>query len=426
MSHRVAARPLTPFWLVFGCLIVSLWLVPASGPAQANPIFARQTGFSCNTCHFQHVPKLNAFGRQFKAGGYSLTRQEVLDGDHLSLPPTLNAALKLSAQYTDERTLPQDLPGRLEFPPYHGAALLVGGRLTEGVGGFAEYDGALGTGKIAFTRPLPWGLGTGGVAPFVTDMSGPAAGFEVLNTGVYDMNRPFGRAASPLTGSNPNLNLATHATGMSLYLASDQWHVAYTPFAATDPGQATGLNLSQYARLAYTPNLFGWDLGLGGGAVWGATTVASSSVTGMGGMAGMYRIQHAGEAAMQPAATLWTRAWFVDAQAQGRLFDRDLGIYAIYGAGDEPGQNNLYGGVDVRPAGWGVNAEYSLLPQLGLLATYGQYDNGDQYDDGYDQAGLGLSFALQQNILLEPMVEVFSGDSRPVDNRLTLRLLTVF
>ncbi|HEY9855321.1 MAG TPA: hypothetical protein V6D05_06250 [Stenomitos sp.] len=415
-------------WRGLPILLLAL-VISLVKPAHANPIFARQTGFSCNTCHFQHVPKLNAFGRRFKAGGYSLTTQPVIDGEGLSLPPTLNAALKLSAQYTDERTLPQDLPGKIEFPPHHGAALLVGGRLAEGVGGFVEYDGALGTGKVAFTHAAPWGIGTAGVAPFVTDMSGPMTGFELLNTGVYDMDKPFGRAASPVTGANSNLNLATHATGMSLYLANDQWNVAYTPFAATDAGQTTGLNLSQYARAAFTPNLFGWDLGLGAGYVWGATSIASTSTTpsmpGMPGMA-MYRIQHADEAPAQAAATIRTRAWFVDAQAQGRLFDHDLGLYAVYGVGDEHGTENLYGGIDVRPVGWGVNAEYSLWPRLGLLATYGQYDNGDPYDNGYDQTGVGLSFALTQNILLEPMYEVFTGDSRPVDNRFTFRMLTVF
>lgn len=414
---------LSRFYLgLIGLAVLILTLLLVAEPAHANPIFARQTGLSCNTCHFQHPPKLNAFGRRFKATGYTLTRQEVIAGERLSLPPVLNAALKLAAQYTDERNTPHDLPGRIEFPPHHGAALLVGGRIAEGIGGFAEYDGSLGSARLAFTRPLPWELGTLGFAPFVTDMSGPAAGLELLNTGIYDMNKPFARAASPVTGSNPNFNLATNATGMSLYLANDQWSLAYTPFAATEPGKATGLNLSQYARVAVTPTLLGWDLGLGGGLLWGTTGIATTS-----SMVDMYRVLHTDEHAMaSQASTIRTRGWFVDAQAQGRLFDRDLGIYAVYGLGDERGAENLYAGVDVQPTGWGVSAEYSLLPQLGLLGTYGRYDNGDQFDNGYDQAGIGLCWGIQQNVLLEPMFEVFSGDSRPADNRLTLRLLTVF
>lgn len=420
MPMRLVDRLAATFPLAIAHLIVPLALLLCLvAPVDANPLFARQTGFSCDTCHFQHVPKLNAFGRRFKATGYSMTRQEVIAGDRLSLPPVLNAAFKVGAQYTDERTTP-DMPGRLDFPPHHGAALLVGGRLGEGIGGFVEFDGSVGTAKVAFTGDMPWGLGTGGVVPFVTDMSGAPTGFELLNTGIYDMNKPFGRAASPLTGANGRFNVATNATGLALYLANDLMNVGYTPFAASAPGQATGLNLSQYGRLAVTPQLGGWDLGFGVGGFWGATTIASSSAP----MA-MYRVQHT-DAMAGGATTLHTGGWFVDAQVQGILFDRALGVYGLYGMGDAPGPGRLFGGFDVPPAGWGVSAEYSLWPQLGLLATYGQYDDGNQYDDGYDQLGLGLSFALLQNLLFEPTFEVFTGDSRPADHRLTLRLVTLF
>ncbi len=418
---RLAATFLLPLaWLIVP--LAFLLQVGLAAPAEANPLFARQTGLSCNTCHFQHFPKLNAFGRRFKADGYTLTRQEVIEGDRLSLPPVLNAAFKVAARYVDDRSAMEDLPGKIEFPPHHGAALLVGGRLGEGIGGFVEFDGAVGTAKVAFTRSLPWELGTAGVAPFVTDMSGPAVGLELLNTGVYDMNKPFGGAASPLTGDNPRFNLATNATGLALYLASERWNLAYTPFAFGGAGQATGLNLSQYARLAFTPQIGGWDLGFGAGGFWGGTTVASPS------MVADYRVQHTDHAAMavQNATTYRTRGWFVDAQAQGLLFDRELGLYAVYGKGDEPGLEHRFGGMAGPPLGFGLSAEYSLVPGLGLLATYGQFDDGASYDDGYDMVGVGLSWTVLQNVLLEPMYQVFSGEARPADNRLYLRLVTVF
>lgn len=47
-------------------------LVYLPGEAEAVPAFARQTGMACNSCHFQHFPTLNAFGRAFKAGGYTM------------------------------------------------------------------------------------------------------------------------------------------------------------------------------------------------------------------------------------------------------------------------------------------------------------------------------------------------------------------
>src|SRR3989338_10301607 len=59
--------------------------------ASAAPTFARQTGMACNSCHFQHFPTLNAFGRAFKAGGYTMVGgQSLVEGDLLSIPTTLN------------------------------------------------------------------------------------------------------------------------------------------------------------------------------------------------------------------------------------------------------------------------------------------------------------------------------------------------
>lgn len=41
---------------------VGIWIAPL--PAEAVPLFARQTNLSCNTCHVAY-PRLNAFGEQF-------------------------------------------------------------------------------------------------------------------------------------------------------------------------------------------------------------------------------------------------------------------------------------------------------------------------------------------------------------------------
>ena len=77
--------------------VVSLWVVPK---ADAVPAFARQTGQACSTCHFQHFPMLNAFGRAFKAGGYTMVGgQSLVEGDDLSLPNTLNASLVTKIRY---------------------------------------------------------------------------------------------------------------------------------------------------------------------------------------------------------------------------------------------------------------------------------------------------------------------------------------
>jgi len=83
--------------LFFFTLVTSLALPKET---KAIPAFARQTGMACSTCHFQHFPALNAFGRYFKAGGYTMVGgQSMVEGDMLSLPSTLNASIVLKLRY---------------------------------------------------------------------------------------------------------------------------------------------------------------------------------------------------------------------------------------------------------------------------------------------------------------------------------------
>ena len=49
--------------------VIAAFAVPAT--SQAAAMYARQTGQACATCHFQHYPLLNEYGRAFKAGGYT-------------------------------------------------------------------------------------------------------------------------------------------------------------------------------------------------------------------------------------------------------------------------------------------------------------------------------------------------------------------
>lgn len=67
-------------------------LIPTT--SEAIPAFARQTNMACATCHFQHFPALNAFGRSFKQGAYTMVGgQSMIQSDNLSLPVALNVSL---------------------------------------------------------------------------------------------------------------------------------------------------------------------------------------------------------------------------------------------------------------------------------------------------------------------------------------------
>jgi hypothetical protein len=56
-------------WLALSLAAGAAW-IGLSAPAQAIPVFARQTGHNCQACHISY-PELTAYGREFKLNGYT-------------------------------------------------------------------------------------------------------------------------------------------------------------------------------------------------------------------------------------------------------------------------------------------------------------------------------------------------------------------
>lgn len=106
---RVPVKLIAPF-MILSCA-ASAWAVPS---------FARQTGLSCNVCHYD-PPELTPFGRWFKLHAYELvdhTKQNTV-GDGKSLQ--LLRVLPLSAMFqTSDTALKKAQPGTqngtVEFP----------------------------------------------------------------------------------------------------------------------------------------------------------------------------------------------------------------------------------------------------------------------------------------------------------------------
>lgn len=421
-SHATARFPAALPWflgLLLGC---AAWMLLAS-PSQAIPGFARQTNMSCTACHFQHFPKLNAFGRKFKASGYSITTDEPLEDAGLKLSPEFVASLKVAAEYRQESS-PTDA-GKLQIPAAHGLGLLLGGTVAEGIGGYVELSPALDGAKISFTTPLNWPEAQIGATAFTTADSGAAYGFELMNTSVYGMNKPFNRAAAPITGSVAQLNTGTKATGLALHAAGPSWFMSFTPYMPGAPGTAQDLkNVSYLARAAWLPTLFGLELGLGGG-YFGGESYADATATPA---AASYRIQDVGHD--EPAASGATRvlqfrrAWFLDAQLQGKVLDRELGLYFLYGVGDQKGASNAWGGADHPPEGLSLNAEYSVLPQLGIIGSAGLFDSGAAVSPRYNEFGLGLNYNVAQNVQIQPLYQWLVGTTP--DHRLSTRVSLLF
>lgn len=409
--HRELYRNTGGLLLVIAALIVTGFY---TAPATALPQFARQTQNDCATCHFQHFPKLRPFGRLFKATGLSLSAQPEIEGKDLSIPAYLNASFytKFKYQHTSDAAVTRK--GSMTIPDE--GSIFVGGRLAEGIGGIVEWGGPLLSAKLIFTREMG-AAGRMGMSVFTTDALGPGYGFEVMNTGAVRNHNPFEQATKVTLGNVDNMELATAATGFTLFgFVPGTGYVTATLYAP-DSNEAgltnmdTGTSLSQYFRAVYMPQVRGWDVGVGAGLYTGATkaTIADSNFA-----------TRCTLVAANDVCTINTRARFVDAQAQGELNGHDLGVYFMFAQGDDPGTKtgeiNLFGGSagDSRPKGWGVDAEYSMTRQLHLLGSVGLSDNGGAGNK--KMAGVGLYWQIAQNIDLQPMFEISRG-SQGVDSK---------
>jgi len=393
-------------------LIVGTAILLLPMEAAALPAFARQTGNPCSACHFQHFPKLNAFGRVFKANGYSITTQSPLEGERLSIAPNLNATAVLKSRYIDDSS---QRDGQWQIPDE--AAIFAGGRLSDGIGGLVEWGGPLTGAKISFTRDFMAGARTG-FTVFTTDALGPGYGFEVMNTGAVRNHRPFERSAGPSLDNNSNLVLATAATGVTVFAAAPNWFVTgtlYTPDsrAAGASDLNAGFSLSNYFRAAWMPVVGAWDTGIGFAVYGGSSTVttvdAGGGVDAFGNLPGVYDLE--------------TSAWLIDAQAQGAVKGHSLGAYFMYVEGDKPSvaanKVALFAGPTsfAKPKGWGLDMELSLINHLDMLFSVSRHDNGDPVLGAASIWGVGMYWQVAQNIAIQPMYENIGGSQGKVNGR---------
>lgn len=403
--------------------------------ASAVPAFARQTGMACNSCHFQHFPTLNAFGRAFKAGGYTMVGgQSLIEGDFLSLPSTLNASLVTKIMY--EKTNGANDTGRnkgeLAFPDE--AALLIGGRAGEHVGfllefaTFGETADAAGPGNHAhevslfanFRMPFTYTIGEDtkvAVIPFTTADGGPAYGYELLNTGALRMNRPIEHRE--MISAAQFLGTDVSATGIAFIVHRELYHANYTMWSNVHGNTDAGPYL-HYARLAFTPTYAGWDLS-GGLQWWGGKSKRDGDYES-------------------------ADAWALDAQAQGNVSGYPVGIYASYGkaAKTDAGEtDNIFNGsttddtsafatlveVGVIPGRLTVSAGYLNGEAAGTDALAGMNDN--KTAGSQTAFTLGANYQLAQNVSLDWSSSFLGGDSfegstSRGDQRHTFRIFSAF
>ncbi|MBI5197288.1 MAG: hypothetical protein HZA19_01640 [Nitrospirae bacterium] len=388
--------------LVIVVSLVSLttpWLFPKE--ASAVPAFARQMGMACNTCHFQHFPALNAFGRIFKMNGYvPIGSQGKVEGNGLSIPDTLNASLvtKIRYQKSNGDSEAGKDQGQLQFPDE--GALLIGGRVGEKIGFLLEMQLAdEGSPAFAsFKMPFVFDVRNSKlqIIPFTTDAGGSSYGFELLNTGANRMQRILEDRNT--TSAQQYIGTSGEAEGVALVAANNMGFINATLWGPVHGNMDAGLRLSQYLRIAATPTLGNWDTGFGA-QYWGGKTKV-------------------GDTDAVPAQIYETKAWAVDAQGQGTVGSLPLGVYLSYanaakdddGAG---GETNFFnnGNPDDKTA-WSLTGELGILPGKATVALgYRGGDNGSGSDSSDNALVLGATYTAAQNVVFQINHALYSGDA---------------
>lgn len=119
-------------WLAAGLLAGAAYL-GLTAPAQAIPLFARQTGHNCAACHISY-PELTAYGREFKLNGYTFGEAQpiplafALMGEYDTMPGVKSGAGASSAGLN-----------HAQLTQY---SVFFGGRITDNLGVFGQMSGS--------------------------------------------------------------------------------------------------------------------------------------------------------------------------------------------------------------------------------------------------------------------------------------------
>jgi len=358
--------------------------------AAAVPAFARQTGMACNTCHFQSYPILTAFGRSFKADGYTMAgSQGLIEGQDLSLPNTLNIAMvgKIRANWRKADGA-SGFEATTEWPDELG--MLIGGRLSENSGFLFELDQKGGSGiaggKVVFNV-----ADLGAAKLSVITFRGAEAGYgiELMGTGALGLQRPV-----ESHNWSANLLLADHVgdapdgAGLTVAANAPNFMVSATGYSTEfEPVQST----ATYFRGVYFADVAGWDVGVGAQLFTGSSTVGRNNT-------------------VDAVRTVF------DAQAQGSVAGMPLGIYASLGSAPKAagGVENIYNTSDADASSLGVLGQLWMSPSVALFGGYGQVVSGNgatvasnEQTDSY--VIVGAKFKPAQNITLEAYNETHTA-----------------
>ncbi|MGB8337456.1 MAG: hypothetical protein WCD07_04025 [Burkholderiales bacterium] len=367
--------------------------------SQAVSMYARQTGMACASCHFQHYPLLNDFGRAFKASGYTLVGpQGVIKGEDLSIPASMNVGIVSKLRYQKSNGpkvtgTHAENDGRWDIPDEFN--VLLGGRISENIGFFFEGGTVEGPFLAGFKMPFVYDVDGVklGVIPFSTGELGASFGFELLNTGAVKNQRMVEKGVD--ISAQQYITDAHQARGVTLMAYDPLYFANVTKWSPGHVEDHMSTPTANYFRAAFTPKVAGWDLGAGVQYWSGSAEVGPSG-------------------AVVPNDV---KAWAVDAQAQGVIESMPLGIYISYakaaatGATGNPNFFNSTPGNNERKAA-AISAELGILPRKAtVILAYRRANNGELDFSGDNALTIGATYQLAQNMQLQLTHATRSGSA---------------
>ncbi|MGO4159148.1 cytochrome C [Cupriavidus sp. YAF13] len=201
--------------------VLALWLIVNFGflpRTEANPLFARQTGLNCASCHTIY-PELTPFGRKFKLGGYTL-------GEREKVPLALMAVFSRNSinDNTDKSTGDKLFGKNNEFVA-EAISLFSGGKITDNAGAFIQwtYNNVSTTDNQTFS------------------------GHSALDNTDLRVVKLFGSEEKPTI---IGLTLHNNPTVQDVFNTAPAWSFPYWSPSIAAPGRGTSTFLESGARVA--------------------------------------------------------------------------------------------------------------------------------------------------------------------------------
>ncbi|BBE50151.1 cytochrome c1 signal peptide protein [Ferriphaselus amnicola] len=389
--------------------------------ASALPVFARQTGAACSACHFQHFPLLNAFGRSFKASGYTQISQAQVEGEHLSIPANLNFGALVTAGYEDQSKAAGAVASNQNiFVPGTGGEMQLfwGGRINDFAGFLSEFGTAgaasAGSGKILMLPEITGDI-RGGLVLYSIGQDAAGA-FELLNTGATSIHRLMGN------GGMGGQHIMAYSARQ--YVAAEAGATGAAAVVAHPNGF---VNISRYINVGN--GVAGGTNGVG----LPFTYIRAAGIVDVAGFETGFGIQNWSGKASALAGAATEKATVIDAQMQGEVAGMPLGLYASYGTAgaDAINPNNFNLGIATRSS-FNIAAELGVLPgHATVQAAIRSGKNGAGAGvDGDNAFMIGATYELSMNQELTLHYTTQSGsawNANPIGkNAVTLLLETLF